>query len=120
MKRKIFTTAMLSCCVMICLAATVFADLNGKWTGNLTMSDGNTFPVSYEFKVDGDKLTGTAQSPQGDANVEDGKIKGDEFSFSVNVSGLDVPHKGKVYADSVAMDLTVNADQLHFTLKRPK
>ncbi|WP_457132701.1 hypothetical protein [Mucilaginibacter sp. UYNi724] len=120
MKRKIFTTALLSCCFMICMAAAVFADLNGKWTGNLTMSDGNTFPVTYDFKVAGEKLTGTAQSPQGDVNIEDGKIKGDEFSFSVNVNGMDVPHKGKVYADSVAMNLTISADQLHFVLKRVK
>jgi len=120
MKRKIFTTALLSCCFMICLAAAVFADLNGKWTGNLSMSDGNSFPVTYDFKVDGEKLTGTAQSPQGDVPLENGKIKGDDFTFSVNVNGLEVPHSGKVYADSVGMNLTVNDENLHFTLKRVK
>ncbi|MBB3968810.1 glycoside hydrolase [Mucilaginibacter phyllosphaerae] len=120
MKRKIFSTALLSCCFMICLAAAVFADLNGKWTGNLTMSDGNTFPVTYDFKVDGEKLTGTAQSPQGDVNIEDGKIKGDDFTFNVNVNGLDVPHKGKVYPDSVSMNLSISGDPAHFTLKRVK
>lgn len=120
MKRKIFTTALLSCLAMMCFAAAVFADLNGKWTGNLTMSDGNTFPVTYQFKVDGEKLTGTAQSPQGDVPLEDGKIKGDDFSFNVNVNGMEIPHKGKVYADSVGMNLTINADQMHFTLKRVK
>jgi hypothetical protein len=119
MKRKIFTTALLSCCFIICLAA-VFADLNGKWTGNLSMSDGNSFPVTYDFKVDGEKLTGTAQSPQGDVPLENGKIKGDDFTFSVNVNGMDVPHSGKVYADSVAMNLTVSDENLHFTLKRVK
>ena len=120
MKRKIFTTALLSCFAMICLAAAVFADLNGKWTGTLSMADGNSFPVSYDFKVDGEKLTGTAQSPQGDAAVEDGKIKGDEFTFNVNVNGLEVPHSGKVYADSIGMNLTVSEQKLHFTLKRAK
>ncbi|TSD63454.1 glycoside hydrolase [Inquilinus sp. KBS0705] len=118
MKKKIFTTALLSCCFMICLAAAVFADLNGKWTGNLTMADGNSIPVTYDFKVDGEKLTGTAQSPEGDVALENGKIKGDDFSFSVNVNGMDIPHSGKVYADSVGMDLSINDNKAHFVLKR--
>ena len=119
MKRKIFTTALLSCCFMICLAG-VFADLNGKWTGNLAMADGNSIAITYDFKVEGEKLTGTAQSPQGDVSVENGKIKGDDFSFSVNVNGMEIPHQGKVYADSVSMNLTIGDDKSHFTLKRVK
>jgi hypothetical protein len=120
MKRKIFTTALLSCCFMVCLAAAVFADLNGKWTGNLTMADGNSFAVTYTFKVDGEKLTGTAESPQGDVTIEDGKIKGDDFSFNVNVNGMEIPHNGKVYADSVSMNLKISENNAHFTLKRVK
>ncbi|MBK0377729.1 hypothetical protein [Mucilaginibacter segetis] len=116
MKRKLITTALLSCCFMICLAA--IADLNGKWTGSLTMTDGNTIPLSYTFKVDGEKLTGTAQSPQGEVNIEDGKIKGDDFTFSVNVQGMDIPHSGKCYADSVSMNIQVGDDHLHTTLKK--
>jgi len=119
MKKKIFTTALLSCFFAICLAA-VFADINGKWAGSLTMADGNTIPLSYSFKVDGEKLTGTAQSPQGEVNIEDGKVKGDDVTFTVNVQGMDIPHSGKCYADSISMNITVGDDKLHTVLKKAK
>ena len=103
---------------MICLAA--FADLNGKWSGVINSPDGQALDVTYNFKVDGEKLTGTAVSPMGEINVEDGKVKGDTFSFSVNVSGTDYPHKGKMYADSCGMDIDFGGNWSHFVVKRVK
>ena len=119
MKRKIFTTALLSCCFMICLAA-AFADLNGKWSGALKTPDGNAIDVAYTFKVDGEKLSGTATSPMGEVSVDDGKIKGDTFSFKVTVEGNDYPHSGKVYADSCAMDVDFGGSSSHVVLTRAK
>jgi hypothetical protein len=120
MKRKLFTTALFSCFAMICLAAAVFADLNGKWAGKINTPDGNALDVAYTFKVDGEKLTGMANSPMGEISIDNGKIKGDEFTFSVNVQGNDYPHKGKVYADSCGVDIDFGGAQSHFTLKRAK
>ncbi|RYU90475.1 glycoside hydrolase [Mucilaginibacter terrigena] len=119
MKRKFFTTALLSCCLIICLAA-VYADINGKWIGSINTPDGNAIQVSYDFKADGEKLTGTATSQMGEVPIENGKIKGDDFSFSVNVSGTDYPHKGKVYADSCALDIDFGGSGSHFIVKRAK
>ena len=119
MKRKIFTTALLSFCFMICLAG-IFATLDGKWVGSINTPDGNTLPVTYVFKVDGEKLTGTATSPMGDISLEDGKIKGDAFSFKVTVNGTGYPHTGKVYADSCAMDIDFGGSSSHFVVKRAK
>lgn len=116
MKRKIFITALLSCCFMLCFAA--FAALDGKWNGSIATPDGQSLNVTYTFKADGEKLTGTAVSPMGEVNIEDGKIKGDDFTFKVNVSGTDYPHKGKVYADSCAMDIDFGGSSSHFVVKR--
>ncbi|PAW93261.1 glycoside hydrolase [Mucilaginibacter sp. MD40] len=120
MKRKIFTTALLCCTVVFCMAAAIFADLNGKWNGTIATPDGNSIDVSYNFKVDGDKLTGSAVSPMGEVALDNGKIKGDEFTFSVNVSGTDYPHKGKAYPDSCAMDIDFGGSSSHFVIKRAK
>lgn len=120
MKKKIFTTALLSCALVVAMAAAIFADLNGKWKGVISTPDGNALDVTYNFKVDGEKLTGTAESPMGTINVENGKIKGDDFTFSVNVNGTDYPHKGKAYADSCAMDIDFGGASSHFTVKRAK
>ncbi|RFZ83337.1 glycoside hydrolase [Mucilaginibacter terrenus] len=120
MKKKIFTTVLLSCLGVIVAVAAVFASLDGKWGGVIATPDGNTINVSYDFKVDGEKLTGTAVSPMGDVKLENGKIKGDAFSFSVNVNGTDYPHTGKAYADSCAMDIDFGGSSSHFVVKRVK
>ncbi len=118
MKRKIFTTTMLVGCFMICLAA--IADLNGKWSGKLVMGDGTEYPLLYNFKVDGDKLTGTALTPDGDVQIADCKTDGTTFSFSVTTSGMDIPHTGKFYGDSAGIDLEINGSKIHSVLKRPE
>ena len=103
---------------MVCLAA--IADLSGKWTGVLKAPDGNEYPLSYVMKIDGDKLTGTLNTPQGEVPLDKGKTDGTNFSFSVTVSGMDFPATGKYYAagDSVAMDVDFQGTKTHTQLKR--
>ncbi|MGN8070809.1 glycoside hydrolase [Mucilaginibacter sp. SG564] len=118
MKRKFFTTAMLVGCFMVCMAA--IADLSGKWAGKLVLGDGSEYPLLYNFKVDGDKLTGTALTPEGDVQIANGKTDGTTFSFSVTTSGMDIPHTGKFYGDSTGIDLEINGAKVHSVLKRPE
>lgn len=96
------------------------ADINGRWIGSLKLPGDDHFPLSYTFKVDSGKLTGTAHAPQGDVAITDGMINGDNFSFSIPVPGGSSPHTGKVYADSIGMDLVYKGQHLHATLKRDK
>jgi hypothetical protein len=115
MMKKILTTTLLVCCVAVCLA--VIADLTGKWSGTIKTPDGNEFPLTYTFKVDGNKLTGTAESPQGEVAIDSGKVNGDMFTFQVNVNGMAIPHSGKYYGDSVGLDIDLNGQKIHTTLK---
>jgi hypothetical protein len=118
MKRKIFTTTALVCCFMVCFA--IAADLAGKWTGTLKTPDGNEIPLTYIFKTDSGKLAGTVSSPQGDVPITDGKLNGNDFTFSLSVNGTDIKNTGKFYpeADSVGMDIDFNGMKFHTTLKR--
>jgi hypothetical protein len=119
MKRKIFTTIALVCCVMVCFA--IAGDLAGKWSGSITTPDGNQVPLSYTFKTDSGKLTGIASSPQGDVPISDGKlISATDFTFSLSFNGTDIKHTGKFYpdADSIGMDIDFNGQKFHTTLKR--
>lgn len=118
MKRKLFSSVALVCCFIV-FAAFVIADLNGKWAGVLKLPDGNEIQLTYNFKVDGDKLTGTAESPEGQVSVDDGKVNGDTFTFKVTVDGNEYPHSGKLYADSCGLDIAFGAQKIHTTLKRP-
>ena len=116
MKKKILTTAAFLCCFMVCFA--IVLDLTGKWTGTVKTPDGTEIPLSYNFKVDGNKLTGTAESPQGSVPVDEGKIDGNNFTFSVTVDGNAYPHTGKLYADSCGLDIDFGGQKMHTTLKR--
>ena len=118
MKRRIFTTTALLCCFMVCFA--IVADLTGKWTGSLKAPDGNEYPLTYNFKTDGAKLTGTGESPQGTIDITDGKVSGNDFSFTISVGGVDIKNTGKFYpeADSVGMDIDYQGMKMHATLKR--
>jgi hypothetical protein len=116
MKNKLFNPIALACCSLILMA--VLADLNGKWTGTITTPDGNDLEVTYNFKVSGDTLTGTAESPAGVVTIDNGKVSGDTFSFKVTVDGNDYPHTGKVYNDSCGLDIDFGSQIVHTTLKR--
>jgi hypothetical protein len=117
MKRKLFNPLLLITGFFIFIAA--IADLSGKWTGTITIPGGDDLAVAYDFKVDGTKLTGTADSPAGSVTIDNGKIDGDKFTFSVNVNGTDYPHSGKVYADSCSLDIDFGGQKAHTILKRP-
>ena len=122
MSKKLFTTVALVCCFMICLAVAM-AELSGKWTGTITGPDGQDITLTYNIKVDGDKLTGTGESNGNSVNLDDGKITGNDFSFKVtNSEGVVIPHKGRYYpeADSVGMDIDFNSMKFHCKLKRDK
>ncbi|WP_184541893.1 glycoside hydrolase [Mucilaginibacter sp. FT3.2] len=116
MKRKLLTTLLLSCCFLACFAA--FADFSGSWAGILTMENGDQYPLTYNFKIEGDKLTGTVNTPKGELPVDDGKINGDKFTFTVTLGDIEIPHSGKFYGDSIGVDIAANGAKVHTTLKR--
>lgn len=119
MKRKILTTTVLVSCFLFCLAA--IAGLPGKWMGTITTPDGNEVTITYNFKVDGNKLTGTGESNDHELNLDSGQVNGNDIKFSVtNSEGVVIPHHGKYYADgdSVSMDLDFQGTKFHTTLKR--
>jgi hypothetical protein len=120
MKTKILITTALVCCFVICLAA-VIADVNGKWAGAVTGPDGNSIDLNYVFKIDGDKLTGTASAQDIELKLDSGKISGTDFKFSItNPEGIVIPHIGKYFAqgDSISMNVDYQGYKMHTTLKR--
>jgi len=115
MKRKISMFALLVCCFAICLAAS--ADLNGKWKGILKFGD-MELPLTYTFQVDGENLTGVVTSDRGDLPISDGKIKGGDFTFSLDIGGNVMPQTGKFYGDSTVITSEFNGQKTHLRLTR--
>ena len=77
------------------------------------------------FKADGSKLTGESSSEMfGKSTIEDGKIDGDNISFTLTVSfqGNEgkVLYKGKVEGDQINFTVEIPAYQqkIEYTAKR--
>jgi hypothetical protein len=91
--------------LVVFLAVAWAADVSGKWTAQMQGRGGQTTETTFTFKVEGDKLTGTMAGPRGDVPISDGKISGDEISFSVTMSmggnEMKMLFKGKVSGNEI-------------------
>ncbi len=85
------------------------ADVNGRWKAEFQVQD-SQMKYTYEFKADGDKLTGKCfrdrDGEKATNAVQDGKIKGDEISFVEIVKNPDqddlrIEYSGKVAGDEI-------------------
>ena len=115
-KRTGIITAALLFLTAACFA--IAADLTGKWTGNINIPNGPSVPLSYNFKVDGEKLTGSMEGPDGTVDIEDGKIKGQDFSFKIVGKSGDLLQTGKYFGDSTTIDFTARSMNFHIKLHR--
>ena len=86
------------------------ADVTGKWIAQVQARNGQTRETTFNFKVDGEKLTGTMSAGQRDNPISDGKITGDEISFTVTTnargSEVKVNFKGKISGDEIKFTRT--------------
>ena len=110
--------------VALCGFTAWAADVSGTWKGTAETPNG-TIERTFVFKVDGNKLTGeTTSNMFGKSVIEDGKIDGDNISFSIKVTvqGTEgkVNYKGKVEGDQIKFNVEVPAfgTSLEFTAKR--
>jgi hypothetical protein len=107
-KRIVFLSV---CFVFAALSLAWAADVNGKWTAQVPGRGGQTSENTFTFKVDGDKVTGTVANQRGENPISDGKISGDDISFTVKLSfnGNDITmaYKGKVSGDEIKFTRTV-------------
>ena len=56
--------------------------IDGNWKGSRETPNG-TFEVNYTFKVEGKVVTGVWKTQFGESKLEDGKIEGKKFSYSI-------------------------------------
>jgi hypothetical protein len=104
-------------------------DVSGKWTAQVPGRDGQPQETTFTFKVEGDKLTGAVSGRQGDTPIADGKISGDEISFTVTRErqGATIKqlYKGKVSGEEIKFTRSSEGGQgnrppVEFTAKKAK
>lgn len=113
--------------LMLGLAATLStlpalaADIDGKWNASIESPMGAVNLV-FEFKAEGEKLSGTITTEMGGqlmpaAPISDGAVKGEEITFKFSVAMMpDAPpmvidYKGKVSGDQLALVSTFDMGQ---------
>jgi hypothetical protein len=115
---------LLSLLVATVIGAAAFgADASGTWTASFDTQVG-VQKYTYTFKVDGGKLTGRAKSENGDIEIQEGKISGDEISFVENMNFQGMPlrieYKGKVAGDEIKFTRNVAGITEELVAKRAK
>ncbi len=90
--------------LLLALVPARCADVAGKWTATFDTQIG-TQNYTYEFKVDGGKLTGTAKSANGESQLTEGSVNGDDITFveMLNYQGqsIRIVYKGKISGDEI-------------------
>jgi hypothetical protein len=108
-KRIVKGKIILSAAVLLSALTSAFAaDVAGKWTATVPGGRGQAeSTITFVLKVDGEKLTGTINNTQapGDIQITDGKVTGDDVSFSLmrDIGGTQtkVVWKGKITGDEI-------------------
>lgn len=124
-QNKIVALAILA----LALIVTAYAgDVTGKWTAEFDTQIG-VQKYTYEFKVDGTKLTGKAVGRRGESEaaveIQEGKINGDEISFvemlKFGDQDLRIEYKGKLSGDEIKFTRKVgDVATEEFVAKRAK
>lgn len=118
------TIMRITCSLVLLLAVAMAADLSGKWAGDMPGRGGDTTPTTFTFKVDGEKLTGSMTGPQGDIPLQEGKVAGNQISFSTTLdfggNSIKLLYKGTVSGDQIKMtrEREGGGQPREFTIKR--
>jgi len=98
----------------VLFASAPAADVRGKWRSEFKTQDGAVRTSTYEFEVDGGKLTGTVVNERGLVEIAEGKLSGNNISFVVvrRFNGQEVKerYKGKVAGDEIRFTVTAHGN----------
>jgi hypothetical protein len=117
MKRALSSLALLAASAALLFAA----GIDGKWTATQTFGD-RSFESTMTFKADGSKLTGTVSGRRGDTEIQDGKIEGNNISFTVKrqtqKGDFTSMYKGTLKGDEIDFTMSMGDRESKFTAKR--
>jgi hypothetical protein len=98
-----------------CLAASARAEdkanPTGTWKASLVTPDGQTIEFTLKLKAEGDKLTGSITRQAQETQIENGKFKDDQVSFTAvrerDGQKFTAKYMGKVKGDTIKGNIDV-------------
>jgi hypothetical protein len=115
-------TRILACALLLASTAAFAAGVDGKWMGSIDSPSGPV-QITYVFKAEGMKLTGTSTGPDGNTlTLKNGKIDGDKISFSLDLDFGNGPttfnYTGVVEAKQIKLHSEFMGQPIDFTLNK--
>ena len=97
------------------------ADIDGKWVAKMETPNGSR-EVVMKFKAEGAKLTGTVSGRQSDSEIQDGKIDGENISFTVvrkfNDQEMKTNYKGVLKGGELKLKFQMRDNEVEMTARR--
>lgn len=94
-------------------AAALAAGIDGKWIGQVEGPQG-PMDITFVFKSEGEKLTGTLTNSFGEVAISDGSIKSDAVAFKVtrefNGNKFTLKYTGKLAGDELKLTRTFEGE----------
>lgn len=105
--------------VLVLLPAVAFgADASGTWKAEFSTPDGTARVNTFTFKVNGGNLTGTVAGAQDETPIKDGKISGDDISFSAERPFGTFTYTGKIKGNEIVLKVSFNGQTFEMTAKK--
>ena len=82
--------------------------IEGKWTG-FVESEIGSFPISVEYNVEGEVLSGIFENANGPSSFEGGHITGNTFEYQCEGEGYTFTHKGTIQGDTIHLTWSSSA-----------
>ena len=110
-KKLMIAGTLLLAIVSAGIAATHIADepkIDGKWSGQVPRPN-RSYDSVFEFKVEGEKLTGKVYALDTEFDIVGGKVKGDTISFRIGTTQGN--YSGKVSGDQINCEVNLSGGE---------
>ncbi len=102
--------------ILVSVAAA--ADVTGKWKAEFTTPDGTQRVNTFTLKQEGGTVTGTVAGAQDETPLKDGKVSGDDISFTADRPFGTFNYKGKINGNEIKFKVEFNGDSFEMTAKK--
>ena len=112
-------TLLLTIFMVLCSVVLFASDFDGKWKTTI-QTDMGEMSFTIEYKVDGEKVSGTLISDMGDMPFSDGKISDNQIEYTLDIQGMKITHTGTLDGDKINMKSSGDYGDNEFVLTRVK
>ncbi len=101
----------------------IAADIGGEWHAEISRGKAAPIPTTFDFEVDGNRLTGAMLYLDIEEPILDGKVEDDRVSFKIfdDTTRTTFSYKGKIVGDTIRFRVVANRGRysiIEFTATR--